>query len=135
MRTSITSVLAVFTAFIGLQAQAEESLLEHVLDSCKSDLEIYCNQVTPGQGRILHCIAAHEDKISGQCGYALYQSASLLEQLATAIAYVGSECMADIERHCGAVAAGEGRILMCLEENADDVSEGCKKAVSDVVAE
>lgn len=135
MGRHIRTILAVTTVFVGVQAWAEETLVEHVLNACESDLETYCSQVTPGQGRILHCIAAHEDKISGQCGYALYQAASLLEQLANAIAYVGSECQTDIEQHCSAVALGEGRILMCLEENADEVSGACKKAVTDVTAE
>jgi hypothetical protein len=121
--------------FIGVQAWAEETLVEHVYNACEGDLETYCSQVTPGQGRFLHCIAAHEDKISGQCGYALYQAASLLEQLANAIAYVGAQCATDIEEHCSAVAMGEGRILMCLEENATEVSDACKKAVTDVTAE
>jgi hypothetical protein len=129
------AILAVAITILGVQAWAEESLLEHVVNACENDLENYCSQVTPGQGRILHCVAAHEDKISGQCGYALYQAASLLEQLATAIAYVGSECQADIEKHCSAVAAGEGRIQMCLDENADEVSAACKKAVADVTGE
>ena len=120
---------------IASQASAQDDLVEHLLNACEADINNYCNQVTPGDGRLLHCMAAHEDKISGQCGYALYQAATILEQMAAAIVYVGNQCAADIEKHCGGVAMGEGRILMCLEENAAEVSDTCKTAVADTVGE
>ena len=91
--------------------------------------------MTPGEGRLLHCMAAHEDKISGRCQYAFYQAASILEQLATATAYIASQCATDIEAHCSDVAMGEGRILACLNENQAEVSAACKQVVSDTVGE
>ena len=116
-------------------AVAEDSLLEYVLTSCEADIKQYCSQVTPGEGRLLHCAAAHEDKLSGQCSYALYQAASLLEQLAVAIAYVAQSCETEIKTLCGDVKAGEGRILSCLEGNAESLGDGCKKALADTVSE
>ena len=120
---------------IASQASAQDDLVEHLLNACEADINNYCNQVTPCDGRLVHCMAAHEDKISGQCGYALYQAATILEQMAAAIVYVGNQCAADIEKHCGGVAMGEGRILMCLEENAADISDTCKQAMVDTVGE
>ena len=114
------------------QTQAQDSLLEHLLESCKVDIESFCSQVTPGEGRLLHCAAAHEDKLSGQCNYALYQAATVLEQMASAIAYVARECKTDIETLCGDVKEGDGRIMMCLDENAEEISDDCKHAVKDV---
>ena len=114
---------------------AIEDVINEAAEGCKKELKTYCSNVTPGQGRILACLYAHEDKISGQCGYALYQAATLMEQMAAAIVYIGNQCAADIEKHCSAVAMGEGRILMCLEENAAEVSDSCKQAVTDTVGE
>ena len=128
----VTVALAIFT---GPQALAQESLIDHLIDACESDLHKYCSQVTPGDGRLLHCMAAHEDKISGQCEYAFYQTATLLEQLSMAIAYVAQECETEIETLCRDVALGEGRILACLDEHAEEVGDGCKKAVADTVGE
>jgi len=119
----------------GPNALAQDALVEHLINACESDIESYCSQVTPGEGRLLHCMAAHEDKISGQCEYALYQAATLLEQLSMAIAYVARECETEIESHCREVVAGEGRILVCLEEHEEDVGEACKKAIADTVGE
>ena len=116
-------------------AMAQDSLLEYVLTSCEADLKQYCSQVTPGEGRLLHCAAAHEDKLSGQCSYALYQAASLLEQLAVAIAYVAQSCETEIKTLCGDVKAGEGRILSCLEGNTESLGDACKKALADTVSE
>ena len=119
----------------GMNATAQESLVDHLITACETELRSYCSQVTPGDGRLLHCMAAHEDKISGRCQYAFYQAATILEQLAIATAYVASQCATDIEAHCGDVAMGEGRILACLIENESTVSDACNQAVSDTVGE
>jgi hypothetical protein len=116
-------------------AAAQESLLEYVVGACEEDLQQYCSQVTPGEGRLLHCVAAHEDKLSGQCEYALYQAASLLEQLTVAIAYFAQSCETEIQTLCSDVEAGEGRILACLENNSEQLGETCKKAIADTVGE
>ena len=125
-------VLAVAAA---APAVAQDSLLEYVVNSCEADIKQYCSQVTPGEGRLLHCAAAHEDKLSGQCSYALYQAASLLEQLSMAIVYVAESCETEIETLCGEVKAGEGRILACLEENGESLGEPCMNALADTVGE
>ena len=127
--------LGVLALSVAAPAVAQDSLLEYVLTSCEADLKQYCSHVTPGQGRLLHCAAAHEDKLSGQCSYALYQAASLLEQLAVAIAYVAQSCETEIKTLCGDVKAGEGRILSCLEGNTESLGDACKKALADTVSE
>ncbi len=128
-------VLGVLAVSAASPAIAQDSLLEYVMTSCEADLKQYCSQVTPGEGRLLHCAAAHEDKLSGQCSYALYQAASLLEQLAVAIAYVAQSCETEIKTLCGDVKAGEGRIVSCLEGNSEALGDACKKALEDTVAE
>jgi hypothetical protein len=130
--------LVILTAMVLLplgHAAAQESVLDDVLTACEDDFEQYCSQVTPGDGRLLFCAAAHDDKLSGECSYALYQAASYLEQLAVAIAYVATECQSDMENLCAGVRAGEGRILSCLADNQSQVSDSCKNAVNEVVGE
>jgi len=134
-KNTIYVSLAIAALSFGFQAQAQDSLVEHVLESCKVELETFCSQVTPGQGRLLHCAAAHEDKLSGQCNYALYQAASIMEQMAVALAHLAQQCKTDVQTLCSDVKEGDGRILMCLEEQADGVSDACKQAISDVTSE
>jgi hypothetical protein len=127
--------IGIFVVAAAAPAVAQDSLLEYVLTSCEADIKQYCSQVTPGEGRLLHCAAAHEDKLSGQCSYALYQAASLLEQLSMAIVYVAESCETEIKTLCGDVKAGEGRVLSCLEGNSESLGEPCKKALADTVGE
>ncbi len=123
-------------AFVaGPFATAQETLVDHLLAACEADIENFCSQVTPGNGRLLHCMAAHEDKISGQCGYALYQAATVLEQLAAAMVYVAEQCMTEIKTICSDVVLGEGMLPACLAEHDADVSDGCKRAIADTVGE
>ena len=107
--------IGMFMLAISSQVKAEESLLEYVVNACEEDLVQYCSQVTPGEGRLLHCVAAHEDKLSGQCGYALYEAASLLEQLSMAIVYIAQSCESELETHCSDVEISDGQVLACLE--------------------
>ncbi len=134
-KNRIIMSLAIAALAIGFQAQAQDSLVEHVLESCEVEMETFCSQVTPGQGRLLHCAAAHEDKLSGRCNYALFQAASAIEQIAAAIAHVAEQCMTDAQTLCSDVKEGDGRILMCLDEQADGVSDACKQAISDVTSD
>ena len=77
---------------------AQESLIETVANGCKTELETYCKTVTPGEGRILACLYAYGDKLSGKCEYALYDAAARLERAVAALTYVAKECEADICR-------------------------------------
>jgi len=135
MTRKLKLALGIFAIAAAAPAVAQDSLLEYVVNSCEEDIKQYCSQVTPGEGRLLHCAAAHEDKLSGECSYALYQAASLLEQLSVAIAYVAQSCETEIKTLCSDVKAGEGRILSCLEGNGESLGDACKKALADTVSE
>ena len=122
--------VASLAAILGSPAAlAQDDLIDYLVTECESDIANYCSQVTPGNGRLLHCMAAHEDKISGQCSYALYRAASLLEQLAVAISYVAEACGTDIETHCSDVANGENRVLSCLVEHDSALTVSCRTAL------
>src|SRR5512139_2646284 len=111
---------------------AQEGLVETVVTGCKAELEKYCSNVTPGEGRVLACLYAYEDKLSGRCEYALYDAAVQLERAVAALSYVVNECSSDLKDHCASVAAGEGRLLQCLQKNDAHVSQRCKQARKDV---
>jgi hypothetical protein len=132
-----TLILAPIVAILSWAplATAQQSLIEYLEESCKEDLGKYCAQVTPGEGRRVLCLGAHEDKISERCQFALYRSAVALEQATAAISYVARSCSGDAEKLCPETQPGDGRLLECLGSKADQVSEGCKKAVEDVTGE
>jgi len=111
---------------------AQETLIETIANGCKTEIETYCKAVTPGEGRILACLYAYQDKLSGKCEYALYNAAVRLERAVAALTYVANECEADLAANCSGVKAGEGRLLQCLEKNDAKVSKRCKDALKDV---
>ncbi len=135
MKKKMIWVTVAIAIFMGPSALAQDTLIDHLVKACESDIQNYCSKVTPGNGRMLHCMAAHEDKISGQCQYAFYQAATLLEQLSVAINYLAQECKTEIETLCNDVQVGDGRILTCLAEQEEKVGEACKKAIADTVGE
>jgi hypothetical protein len=108
-----------------------EGLIETVATGCEKELLAYCKDVTPGEGRILACLYAHEDKLSGQCEYALFDAASQLERAVSALSYVANECGDDLDAFCTDVPAGGGRLLDCLNNNEKKVSSRCKQALKD----
>jgi len=127
-------VIGVAIVSLGLAGNlsAQETLIETVANGCITEITTYCKDVKPGEGRILACLFAHEDKLSGKCEYALYDAAARLERAVAALSYVAKECEADIAANCSGVKAGEGRVLQCLEKNDAKVSQRCKGALKDV---
>lgn len=113
-------------------ASAGESLVDTVAKGCEKELNSYCANVTPGEGRILACLYAYGDKLSGQCEYALYDAAVQLERAVAALSYLANECDADLEKYCSSVNPGQGRLIDCLEKNSKNISKRCKQAVKDV---
>jgi hypothetical protein len=128
----------IFVAIVGCillgvsGAWAGEDLVEKTVEACKPEIETYCSQVTPGEGRILACFYAHEDKLSGRCSYALYEAAAVLEQFSAAITHLARECQDDLMEHCSQVQMGEGRVATCLLDHKEEVSEACSQAIDDV---
>ena len=120
------------TAVSASSVAAQQPLAEQVLEGCKTELESWCQTVTPGEGRLLACLYAHEDQLSGQCEYALYDAAIRLDRAISALNYVAGQCRGDIQSLCAEVQAGEGRIIECLNENADKLSQPCSQAMTDV---
>jgi hypothetical protein len=133
MRRIMIFFVALAILLFGINsAIAQQDLVETVANGCKTELEKYCNQVTPGQGRVLACLYAYGDKLSSKCEYALYDAAVQLERAVAALSYVANECDADLEKYCASIEPGEGRLLECIEKHDKQVSERCKKAIKDV---
>ena len=132
-RTRIFLVAFAVLLLLGTTSvNAGQGLVETVANGCKMEIEKYCSQVTPGQGRILACLYAHEDKLSAKCEYALYDAAVQLERAVAALSYVANECNTDLEKYCESIEPGEGRLLDCLDKHDKQVSKRCKQAIKDV---
>lgn len=132
MRTSILTTLTLVLVLCAGVVMAQEDFVDNALAACETEIETYCSQVTQGEGRLLACFFAHEDKLSGECSWALYEAAGDLEQFVDAIAFLADQCGDDLLDYCGDVQAGEGRVGVCLIEHKEDVSEDCRSAIDEV---
>jgi len=124
-------VIGLVFLFAG-SALAQEKLVQIVADGCKAEIQTYCKGVTPGEGRVLACLYAYQDKLSPRCEYALYDASVQLERVVNALTYVANECRGDLQAYCSNVKPGEGRLLDCLEKNKAKVSARCTQAQKDV---
>lgn len=131
IRMLLLTAIAAFITLAGT-AYAGSDVVSDVQEGCAAETETYCSNVTLGEGRLLACFYAHEDKLSNNCQYALYAAAQQLEANINALTFVANECLADINEFCRDTAIGNGRIAQCLDEHGDEVSERCLKAVNQV---
>ena len=130
--TSILFIAISLSLVFCTQVLADQDLVESVLNGCEKELDTYCKDVTPGEGRILACLYAFEDKLSLRCDYALYDAAAQLERAVAALTYVANECGDDLKEYCSSVRSGGGRLLDCIKDHKKEVSKRCKQAIKDV---
>jgi Cysteine rich repeat len=103
-----------------------------VESACAMDIKKYCSTVTPGEGRMIYCMQAHEDKISPNCAFELEDAATTIQAAAESLKNGLIACKAEINGVCGKIKPGEGRIATCLLENKSTASTGCAEAIANV---
>ena len=65
MRFNISSLLGgVLLTLLAGNAFAQD-IVSQIQTGCETEIKDYCSQVTMGEGRMLACFYAHEDKLSG----------------------------------------------------------------------
>ncbi len=129
MRKLVASSLVLGALLFAGQARAADTLADSVKKACHKELTTFCKGVPAGEGRILACLYAFQDKVSDKCVYAVYDAAQQLEQAVAALKYAATECKGDLQKFCADVKPGQGRGLACLNKHDKDVSQPCKDAL------
>ncbi len=132
MRRILGGFVAVLLVALAQEAMAQSTIVEKVTKACENETKSYCNQVTPGRGRLLSCLYAHEDKLSAQCINTLYDGLAMLERAVDLISYWVTQCDRDIDTYCAATEMGAGRIARCLLDQKPNLSERCTSAMDEV---
>ena len=121
------------------QSDVAKTFVDRLIDqvtklekSCAEDIKQYCSTVTPGEGRMIYCMQAHEDKISPACSYDLEDVVLALQVSNDALKEAANACRADIAAKCGNVQPGKGRIAACLVADRANVSKECANAIQKV---
>jgi hypothetical protein len=110
------------------------ALAAKVESSCADDIKKYCSTVTPGEGRIIYCMQAHEDKISPKCAYDLEEAATNVQTSLDNLKEAIVACKAEIAGVCGNIVPGQGRIAACLITNKSAASKSCSEALQKIEA-
>ncbi|UXR63763.1 cysteine rich repeat-containing protein [Bdellovibrio bacteriovorus] len=107
-------VVTVMLCF-GMMSHAEEA----TSNACAKDRETLCGNVEPGAGRMMKCMRDNKDKLSAECKAHHAKMKSHMKAVKEA-------CHDDVEKVCGDVQGGKGRIIKCMHDNKDKLSESCK---------
>jgi Cysteine rich repeat len=100
-------------------AIAVSLLLAQAGHPCAADAQRLCKDVEPGQGRVAVCLKQHESELSAACQKRAASFREQVEQLTEA-------CKNDAQKFCAGVRPGGGRIVRCLQQHSDQLSNECK---------
>jgi hypothetical protein len=110
-------------------AARAEAAAKTIQDACSPDVTKFCSQVTPGEGRLVLCMMAHEDKVSDKCDHALYSAARNIERAIDRIEETADACWPDIEKQCSETVPGGGRVAQCLIGKKASLSKECAATI------
>jgi hypothetical protein len=135
----VCAILAV-TAMLGFEGDAVaqtqqlaarlDAAVKKVEAACSDDLKKYCSTVTPGEGRLILCMQAHEDKVSEKCDFALFDASRRLNRALDRIDRAADICWSDIEKYCSNIPEGGGRILQCLTGQKTSITSACQSELA-----
>ncbi len=76
----VAVVLSVLIACGGCATTQPILLADIGAEECRTEIKTYCNDVTPGEARVLACLYAHEDKLPERCLFALFEASNQLDR-------------------------------------------------------
>ncbi|WP_436636868.1 cysteine rich repeat-containing protein [Microbaculum sp. FT89] len=107
----------------------QPSRAQGVLEACEEPIETFCSEVTPGDGRIISCLYAHENHLGETCANTISDVGDILDHVFATIRNAMATCAPDIEKQCHGVGFGGGRIMTCLQENSSSIAPECRAEV------
>lgn len=96
---------------------------EEIAEKCKGDVQKFCKDIKPGQGKLYRCLHEHEAKLSAGCKAWYADSHQKLKNWSQNVA---TACSGDLDTHCKDVKPGGGRLVKCLHDHEEDLSGSCK---------
>jgi len=128
--TTLTAAAALICLALAFPAQSPAQLL----GPCQKDADRFCKDVTPGQGRVVYCLKAYEDKLSPECTSYVEklkaEAEARFNKAKTNLVNWQKACHQDAKKLCAGIPYGDGRIMDCLKEHIDQVSPACRGAVN-----
>lgn len=95
---------------------------------CRSDVERFCRQAQDNPKAATDCLLDHQQDISDACYDKLKQQMSRAD--GEAGHRNGGACRQDAETLCKGVQPGGGRIVNCLLDHQNELSDACYDQIS-----
>ncbi len=87
---------------------------------CAEEIEKFCKDVCPGEGRMLKCLQDHDSELSAVCRDKIKASERRMEE-------AKQTCAKEIEKFCAGVKPGGGRLIKCLRPHLEELSPACRE--------
>lgn len=119
-------LVLVFSSFAQAQNATPAPHMGH--GPCAADAAKLCPGIEHGEGRIAKCLREKKDQVSAECKAAKEKMKDALQEMKEA-------CHDDVEKFCGNVEAGRGRIMKCMKKHQAEVSPSCRAEIEQMKAE
>jgi hypothetical protein len=124
LREKQESVSPACRAKLDEDALRTRKMVEAFGRACRGDVDQYCPDIEPGQGRVLGCLAQHQLTVSPPCQDELGRISTARAQVVA----VREACAAEAKELCQGVPPRAGPLLECLQANEARLSGGCSAA-------
>ncbi|MBU2573668.1 MAG: cysteine rich repeat-containing protein [Elusimicrobia bacterium] len=113
----------------GCKAKGDElkKKADELKEACQADLDKFCKDIQPGEGRLAKCLKEHNAELSKTCSKKIAEEKEAFMK--------GHPCMADMEKFCKAVEPGEGRKIKCMKEHEAELSAECRAKIAEKTEE
>lgn len=108
----------------GLSVPRDRRAKEIAEVKCEAEVQQYCPDSLEGENR-RRCVVQRLKRLDAPCQQIVQQR---LVRWREAESYKHA-CIEDMKRVCPTVQPGDGRILQCLQEHEQDLSEGCYQSL------
>ena len=108
----------------GLSVPRDRRAKEIAEVKCEAEVQRYCPDSLEGENR-RRCVVQRLKRLDAPCQQIVQQR---LVRWREAESYKHA-CIEDMKRVCPTVQPGDGRILQCLQEHEQDLSEGCYQSL------
>jgi len=97
-------------------------------EACRTDVETYCKDTEPGEGRVHACLRFNRDKISERCRVEETKLAAVEYRDIRLRPKLNKLCSEEKAVYCKDVKPGKARVIKCLMENMaqPNFGEDCK---------